>query len=191
MRVVIVGEIHHLIPPTWGGTYPPLVDNSLPGSQPGIDNSLPGVPPGIWGGAPSYPDNSLPVPPGMVRPPMFPTNPIVIPPDAIAPGVPSFPIYLPPSPMPPIHIPPSAGRPPGIWGGGNVPMPMPPIALPVPPGDNPPVVDNSLPGGIAYPDNSLPVGFRWELHYSPVYGWILVPVENLPAPKPTEGRRSE
>jgi len=80
-------------PGIWGG--PPMYP----------DQGLPGKPPGIWGGAPPYPDQGLPGQGGggggggggnfPSQGPGFPTNPIVIPPDAIAPGVPSHPIYWP------------------------------------------------------------------------------------------------
>lgn len=54
--------------------------------------SLDPSPPGIWGGG-NQP---------------FPTPPIVIPPDAIAPGVPTHPIYIPVYPAHPIVIPPGS-----------------------------------------------------------------------------------
>jgi len=117
-------------PGIWGG--PPLYpDQGLPGSQPhpshpiapggrppGIwggpplypDQGLPGQPPGIWGGAPPYPDQGLPG--GQPHP----SHPIVIPPDAVAPGVPSQPIYW------PIH--PDQGLP------GQQPQPSHPIVIP-------------------------------------------------------------
>ena len=41
-----------------------------------------------------------------------------------------------PMPTPPIHIPPPSSNPPGIWGGGNQPFPTPPINLP--PSGSPP-----------------------------------------------------
>lgn len=93
-----------------------------------------------------------PVPPGQGggRPPLgfwggagepFPTPPIVIPipPDAIAPGVPTHPIYLPVFPAHPIVIPPGSLAPgvpthpiyypPVIWGP-NDPRPTPPMVIP-------------------------------------------------------------
>lgn len=64
------------------------------------------------------------------------------------------------------------GRPPGIWGGGNVPMPTPPIAN-VP--GLPPTID---PPPINPPDNPSegkppPPGGGWGWH--PDYGWGYFP----------------
>ena len=76
----------------------------------------------------NYPDNSLPGVEGPVDPGygidagLRPTHPIVIPPDAIAPGVPTQPIYLPVYPSHPIVIPPGSLAP-GV--------PTHPIYLPV------------------------------------------------------------
>ena len=65
------------------------------------------TPVGASGGAPTHP-----IAPG--GPPLYPTHPIA---PGGAPGVPTQPIYYPP----------------GIWGGGNVPMPSPPIYIPIVP----------------------------------------------------------
>src|SRR6516225_6834761 len=72
------------------------------------------------------------------------------------------------------------GPPPGIWGGGNVPMPTPPIYYPpvfpahpiVPPGES---SGEEPPAG----------GWVW----SPIYGWVWQPVGSGGKPKPpsTEG----
>jgi hypothetical protein len=68
--------------------------------------------------------------------PVYPAHPIVIPPDTIGPGVPTHPIYIPP----------------GIWGGGNEPFPTPPIVIiPQPPGGKPPVVIWPSPGHPEHP----------------------------------------
>jgi hypothetical protein len=103
-------------PQIWPG--PGYPDQGLPGQPPQIwpspgHPSHPiapgGRPPGIWGGPPLYPDQGLPgQQPGVSHPiapggkppfpsqgPGFPTNPIVIPPGALAPGIPSHPIYWP------------------------------------------------------------------------------------------------
>jgi hypothetical protein len=72
--------------------------------------------------------------------PIYPAHPIVIPPDAIAPGVPAHPIVIPPEEQPP-----------GIWGGGNEPFPTPPIVIPQPPGGGPPVGIWPNPGHPAHP----------------------------------------
>lgn len=98
---------------------------------------MPGGPPlGIWGGRPpAYVDIGGPGPqPG-------PSHPIVIPPDAIAPGVPTHPIYLPVYPAHPIVIPPDSLAPgvpthpiylpPSIWPPGcGIDMPAHPIVIP-------------------------------------------------------------
>lgn len=68
-----------------------------------------------------------------------PTHPIVIPPGS-PPGI--WGGGNVPMPTPPIYFPPGGGGgggPPGIWGGGNVPMPTPPIAN-VPGAGGPPLV---------------------------------------------------
>jgi len=101
---------------------------------------------------PPYIDNTLPVPPPQ------PSHPIVIPPDAIAPGLPSHPIYLPVRPGHPIVIPPGSLAP----GTPSHPIVLPPVypshPIVIPPGSIapgvpshpiylPPYVDNTLPGG--------------------------------------------
>src|SRR4029077_14148501 len=120
---------------------------------------MPGGPPlGIWGGRPPYvdiggpapqphPEHPIVIPPDAIGPgvpthpiyiPVYPAHPIVIPPGAIGPGVPTHPIYLPPPvPAHPIVLPPGAISP-GV--------PTPPIVLPQPPlgfwgGVAPPYVD--------------------------------------------------
>jgi hypothetical protein len=110
-------------PGFWGGVAPPHPDQGLPG-QPGQPPGIwpspgrpshpiapGGRPPGFWGGvAPPRPDQGLPGSQPQ------PEHPIVIPPDAIAPGVPSHPIYW------PIH--PDQGLP------GTQPHPEHPIVIP-------------------------------------------------------------
>ena len=90
---------------------------------------MPGGPPlGIWGGG------NVPVP----TPPIYYPSPPVDPGYGVPvrpPGVPTHPIYYPPQIWGPTDPRPShpiapGGQPPGIWGGGGVPMPTPPIYLP-------------------------------------------------------------
>lgn len=90
--------------PTHPIFIPPLIDNSLPGNQPGIDNTLPGQQPkpdqglpgqqprpdqGLPGAQPGI-DNSLPpvvIPPEIWPGPGKPTHPIVLPPDGSPPYI--------------------------------------------------------------------------------------------------------
>lgn len=134
-----------------------------------------------------------------------PTPPIVIPPDAISPGVPTHPIYIPVYPAHPIVIPP------GSIGGGDPPVPAHPIVLPpyvpghpivIPPGSidgvhpEHPIVLPEPPLTIWGPP-TMPPGF-WgggmgpgvkpqppltppttpagaKWVFSPVYGWVIDP----------------
>jgi hypothetical protein len=108
----------------------------------------PGGQPPFPSQGPGFPTPPIYIPPGGQPPtvwpgPGVPTHPIVIPPDAVAPGVPTHPIVLPPpvvwpGPGYPAHPIAPGGQPPGIWGGGNVPMPTPPIYIGLPPGEQPP-----------------------------------------------------
>ena len=93
----------------------------------------PGEPPGIWGGGNvPMPSPPIVIPPDAIEPgvpthpifiPVYPSHPIVIPPEAIGPGVPEHPIVLPPPcPSHPIVIPPDAISP-GV--------PAHPIVLPI------------------------------------------------------------
>ena len=93
-----------------------------PGAHP--DHGLPGAPPGIWGPTDPRPTPPIvmPIPPDAIAPgvpthpiyiPVYPAHPIVIPPGSLGPGVPTHPIYLPPI----------------IWGP-NDPRPTPPIVIP-------------------------------------------------------------
>ena len=121
------------LPRSFYAMITPLVSDAYP------DQGLPQPQPPTGETEPPYPDNSLP---------LFPFHPIVIPPDAIAPGVPTHPIYmppyidnsLPPFVSPPIYIPPDAIAP-GV--------PTHPIYIPIYP-------DNTLPGDQPYPDQGLP-----------------------------------
>jgi hypothetical protein len=87
----------------------------------------------------------------------------VMPPQA--PGHPAHPIYTPP----------------GIWGGGDVPMPTPPIA----PGGGPahPIVEPPVPPMPEQPpDTSAGGGWVW----SPIYGWVWRPAGSGGKPKPPD-----
>lgn len=103
-------------------------------------------------------------------------------------GRPSHPIAFPPSPWGP----PGAGqgdRPPSPWGppgaGGGAPgggsgAPGTPVQLPVFPVDpGHPIVlppDPGEPGEPGVPAHPI-AGRKFELRYSPYYGWVLVPVK--------------
>ena len=139
----------------------------------------PNMPPGFWGGG---------MGPG-VKPPPIPAHPIVIPPDAIAPGVPTHPIYIPIYPAHPIVIPPGAIAP-GV--------PTHPIVLPPPHPAHPIVIppDSIAPGvpshPIALPGDpwwgteppTQPPSGGWEWVYSPIYGWVLLPPGEGGKPQP-------
>lgn len=129
------------------------------------DNTLPQPPLGTWGGvAPPYVDIGGPGP----QPPAgaHPAHPIVIPPDAIGPGLPSHPIYLPVYPGHPIVIPPDS------IGPG---LPSHPIYLPVYP-SHPIVIppDAVGPGQPAHPIVLPPLGI-WSGPWLPPY-----PSQGLP-----------
>jgi hypothetical protein len=67
-------------------------------------------------------------------------------------GVPTPPIYLPPQLPPGVWPQPPGQQPPGIWGGGNVPMPTPPIYLPgAPSGPGSPAHPIILPPNVVWP----------------------------------------
>jgi hypothetical protein len=116
------------------------------------------------------PDQGLPKPPGKPDQglPGQPPRPDQGLPPAGSGGRPTHPIYLPPTVWPPSTPPgpdntlPDSELPPTI-----------PVHLPV----FPPEVDNTLPGAQPKPDQGLPrPDQKFELKYSPIYGWILVPV---------------
>jgi hypothetical protein len=173
-----------------------------------------GPPPGIWpgpgypshpiapGGGPSHPIVIPPPtqpgqPPEIWPKPGHPAHPIVIPPDAVSPGVPSHPIYLPPVIWPgpgyPSHPIAPGGQPPGIWGGGNVPMPTPPIYIPIPPGEElpPDGSGNSPAHPIVIPPDVPPDPSNSVLvHcYVPGYGgcWFLVNTAQVGGQPPQGG----
>jgi hypothetical protein len=116
---------------------------------------------GDW--RPGHPDQGLP---GQ-RP--HPSHPIVIPPGAVAPGVPTHPIYLPGTPdqgLPPF---PSQGLPGGTPGIPGVPSH--PIHFPTYP-------DQGLPGSQPRPDQGLP-GYGHPSH--PIVYPPGLPNQDLPA----------
>ena len=105
------------------GGYP---DNSLPGIEGPVD---PGY--GISADRPSHP---IVIPPDAIGPgvpthpiylPVYPGHPIVLPPDSIGPGLPSHPIYIPVYPGHPIVIPPDAVGP----GQPAHPIVLPPLSI--------------------------------------------------------------
>jgi hypothetical protein len=133
----------------------------------------------------------------------------VIPPDAIAPGVPAHPIYLPIHPSHPIVIPP------GSLGGGKpehpiyLPPPRPehPIVIPpdaVEPGvPSHPIVIPPPPlgiwGGANQPFPTPPIFLppnadrekliEWTIGWSEETGWVVVGVPNPDVEVPTPSRR--
>lgn len=89
-----------------------------------------------------------------------------------------------PMPTPPIPIyPGGTPNPPGIWGGGNVPMPTPPIAFP--PGwigGVPPGGGGGDGGGEHEPK------FEAKVAWTPETGWVVVfvPLEGTLVPTPSK-----
>ena len=127
----------------------------------------------------AHPEHPIALPPQQPpRPPSdaHPEHPIVIPPDAIAPGVPTHPIYIPVYPAHPIVIPPEAIAP-GV--------PTHPIILPPPHPEHPIVLppDSIGPGvpdhPIELPPSAAPPGYDWKQQFVPAteahWEWTLVP----------------
>jgi hypothetical protein len=154
----------------------------------GPDQGLPGQSPGIWP-SPGYPTHPIAPGGGPSTGPGFPTHPI-------APGGPPVGIW--PSPGYPTHPIAPGGPPPGVWpsppvgvwpnppGGGNYPshqpvFPFPPVGPDntLPPEETPPGTPVQLP---VFPPHVSPVPPRedqkFELKFSPLYGWVLVPVKD-------------
>lgn len=124
-----------------------------------------GLPPG-QGGTPGYP---LPTPPAVIWPPQDhrPDNELPSPP-------PGFPVHLPVFPplKPDQGLPGSGARPDNTLPGSQ---PKPDQTLPKPPGR---------------PDQGLPAVDRdnlFELKWTPVYGWVLVPVNTADNTLPSSG----
>jgi hypothetical protein len=198
--VTFVGYMHYTDVGVGGGPMPggPFPSHPIAPGGP--------VPPlGTWGGRPPnyvdiglpgpqpHPEHPIVIPPDAIAPgvpthpiyiPVYPAHPIVIPPEAIGPGVPTHPIVLPPPhPAHPIVIPPDAIEP-GV--------PTHPIVLPpVPPlgtwgGDAP------WPGYATPPIYIPPVGdggreplVEWKVGWSPSTGWVVVGVPTIPHPVPS------
>lgn len=104
----------------------------------------------------------------------------------------------------PIIPPEQPGKPPGIWGGGNVPMPTPPIAnVPGAPGYRPPgtgIWPNPPEGQAPIPEHPIvlpPEGetpppidpstppITWKPVWTPSDGWVVVGIPNVPHPSPS------
>jgi len=149
--------------PGWPG-------QGLPG-QPPYPSTGPGFPthPIAPGGQPPYPSTG----------PGFPTHPI-------APGGGGQPPYPSTGPGFPTHPIAPGGPPPGVWPSPPV-RPSHPIVLP------PIGPDNTLPPDSEPPSVSLPIVLpdppqrdgKFELKFSPIYGWVLVPVEGGARPDNT------
>jgi hypothetical protein len=88
------------------------------------------------------------------------------------------------------------GAPPGYWGGAPLPTPTPPIYLP--PGVNVPVFPTNpiapggpplgIWGGTAPPQVSNPIaGGGYVVGWSPVFGWVAIPVGGAPPLSGGEG----
>jgi hypothetical protein len=132
------------------------------------DHELPGIPPGYWGGvAPPVPTHPIAPGGGPSQGPGFPTHPI-------APGGPPVGIW--PSPGHPSHPIAPGGPPPSA---GHLPV-FPPVGpdntLPPTPGEPPQV---ALP--IVLPD-PIRDDALFELKWSPLYGWVLVPIKDEEPP---------
>ena len=102
-------------------------DNTLPGIEGPVD-------PGYGIDAGLRPTHPIVIPPDAIAPgvpthpiylPVYPSHPIVIPPGSLAPGVPTHPIYLPVYPSHPIVIPPDAVGP----GQPEHPIVLPPLGM--------------------------------------------------------------
>jgi hypothetical protein len=156
------------------GGYP---GNELPGVEGPVD---PGY--GISSDRPAHP---IVIPPDAIGPglpshpiylPVYPGHPIVLPPDAIGPGLPSHPIYIPVYPQHPIVIPPDA------VGPGQ---PEHPIVLPIYPAQGlPPFASHP----IVIPPEAIVPGTDGKAHVV-VYAngqRIAFTVEMTPKPPPTE-----
>lgn len=80
----------------------------------------------------------------------------------------------------PVIPPPGSGdKPPGIWGGGNVPMPNPPIA--------------NVPGAPGYepkPPDPITPPVKWKPIWTQENGWVAVGVidPDIPHPTPSGGQ---
>jgi len=148
------------------------------------DNTLPGQPPYPSTG-PGFPTN--PIAPGGPPPGIWPSPPVGIWP---SPGHPSHPIApggSPGYPSHPIYNPPYPSTGPGfpthpIAPGGQPPYPSQgPVFPPVGPDNTLPPTPSTPPPQVALPI-VLPDPVRddalFELKWSPLYGWVLVPIKD-------------
>jgi hypothetical protein len=115
--------------------------------------------------------------------PVYPAHPIVIPPEAIAPGVPTHPIVLPPpQPEHPIVIPPDAIEP-GVPAHPIVLPPVPPLGIWG--GGNVPMPTPPIyypPGGEGEREKLI----EWKVGWSLRTGWVVVGVPNVPVATPSK-----
>ena len=132
-------------------------DQGLPGHEGPVDPDY-GIDAGggVW---PGVPDNSLPMPPPGVWPPLTPSHPIQPAPPGTPPGVIWPPIYGGGRPTHPIA--------PG-GGGGHPDQGL--------PGDQP-HPDQGLPGSPPRPDHGLPSKTYWVVVGIPGVGWRYVAVD--------------
>ena len=155
---------------------------------------------GIWGPNDPRPTPPIVSPPDAIAPgvpahpiflPVYPAHPIVIPPGSIAPGVPTHPIVLPPFvPAHPIVIPPDSIAP----GVPAHPIYLPPsIWGPNDPRPTPPIYIPAPPPNPPHPPAEMPpTGFQWAYAYVPVIAsWLYVAVaeQAMPHPEPHTASR--
>lgn len=152
----------------------------------------PGGGTGIWGPDDPRPTPPIVIPPSAIAPgvpthpiylPVYPAHPIVIPPGAIGPGLPTHPIELPPyHPAHPIVIPPDSVAP----GVPTHPIYLPPriwgggnVPFPTPPIYIPP----PPPDPPHAPAEMPPAGFLWAYAFVPVIAsWLYVAVAEQAMP---------
>ena len=138
----------------------------------------------VGGGQPSHPI-ALPGDPWWGQD-LHPAHPIVIPPDAIAPGVPTHPIYIPVYPAHPIVIPPGAIDP------GPPLKPEHPIVLPPPYPAHPIVIppDSVAPGVPTHPIYLPPpsCGVIFPGYNPPFAPHPSHPIAGVPQPQPVRGQ---
>ena len=134
-------------------------------------------------GSDAHPEHPIVIPPDAIAPgvpthpiylPVFPAHPIVIPPDLIAPGVPAHPIYIPVYPAHPIVIPPGSIGP----GYPSHPIVLPPYhpehPIVIPPEQLPPIEGQPHPEHpIVIPPPEASGAGKWV--YTQRYGWVWDP----------------
>jgi hypothetical protein len=155
---------------------------------------------GIWGPTDPFPTNPIVIPPDAIAPgvpthpiylPVYPAHPIVIPPNAIGPGVPTHPIVLPPyRPEHPIIIPPDSVSP-GVPAHPIVLPGVPTHPIVLPPGIWPEPPEGQAP----HPEHPIvippPVPDAPSLEVYTVWteeeGWMLLINPQRPHPTPSGG----